>query len=89
MFTLNDIPTQEWSDGELVDLSLERRQEMLDAWNADKARIEEEKAIEYKKKRLAEYPSIGDQLDALFHAGVFPEDMAAKIQAIKEKYPKS
>lgn len=89
MFTLNDIPTQEWSDGELVDLSLERRQEMLNAWNVDKIRIEEEKAIEYKKKRLAEYPSIGDQLDALFHAGVFPEDMAAKIQAIKEKYPKS
>lgn len=89
MFTIDDIPTKEWRDGELVDLSLERREEMLNAWNADKVRIEEEKAIEYKKKRLAEYPSIGDQLDALFHAGVFPEDMAAKIQAIKEKYPKS
>lgn len=43
----------------------------------------------YKEKRLAEYPSIGDQLDALFHAGVFPEAMAAEIQAIKDKYPKS
>lgn len=38
--------------------------------------------------RVKEYPSIGDQLDALFHAGVFPEDMAAQIQAVKDKYPK-
>ena len=43
----------------------------------------------YITKRQAEYPSIGDQLDALFHAGVFPEAMAAEIQAIKDKYPKS
>jgi hypothetical protein len=43
---------------------------------------------EYQRKRVAEYPSIGDQLDALFHAGVFPEDMAEQIQAIKDKYPK-
>ena len=44
---------------------------------------------QYKQQRVAEYPSIGDQLDALFHAGVFPEVMAAQIQAIKDKYPKS
>jgi len=31
---------------------------------------------------------MGDQLDALFHAGLFPADMAAQIQAIKDKYPK-
>ena len=46
-------------------------------------------ANQYKQQRVAEYPSIGDQLDALFHAGVFPEAMAAQIQAIKDKYPKS
>lgn len=38
--------------------------------------------------RVKEYPPIGDQLDALFHAGAFPAEMAAKIQAIKDKYPK-
>jgi len=43
---------------------------------------------QYKFDRESEYPSIGDQLDALFHAGVFPEDMAATIQAVKDKYPK-
>ena len=46
-------------------------------------------ANEYKYKRQPEYPSIGDQLDALFHAGVFPEEMAAQIQAVKDKYPKA
>ena len=42
----------------------------------------------YKQQRVTEYPPIGDQLDALFHAGVFPADMAAAIQAVKDKYPK-
>jgi hypothetical protein len=42
----------------------------------------------YIKLRQKEYPSIGDQLDSLFHAGVFPEEMAAKIQAVKDAYPR-
>ena len=42
----------------------------------------------YQRQRAPEYPSIGDQLDALFHAGVFPPEMAAQIQAVKDKYPK-
>ena len=41
------------------------------------------------EQRASEYPSIGDQLDALFHAGVFPAEMAEQIRAIKNKYPKS
>lgn len=45
-------------------------------------------AKEYQRNRAKEYPPIGDQLDALFHAGVFPTEMASKIQAIKDKYPK-
>lgn len=45
-------------------------------------------ATAYQRQRAAEYPSIGDQLDALFKAGVFPADMAAAIQAVKDKYPK-
>lgn len=45
-------------------------------------------ALSYAEKRRAEYPSLGDQLDALFHAGVFPSEMAARIQAVKDKYPK-
>jgi hypothetical protein len=43
---------------------------------------------QYQRQRAPEYPSITDQLDALFHAGVFPPEMAEQIQAIKDKYPK-
>lgn len=43
---------------------------------------------QYRTDRAAEYPPIGDQLDALFHAGVFPAEMATQIQAVKDKYPK-
>jgi hypothetical protein len=56
---------------------------------AEVARLQAEyDAKAYARSRATEYPTIGDQLDALFHAGVFPEDMAAKIQAVKDKYPK-
>lgn len=41
---------------------------------------------QYQRDRV--YPPIGDQLDALFHAGVFPEEMAAQIQAVKDAHPK-
>ena len=43
---------------------------------------------DYAALRADEYPPIGDQLDALFKAGVFPEDMALLIAEVKEKYPK-
>jgi hypothetical protein len=43
---------------------------------------------EYKRNRAREYPSIQEQLDALYHAGVFPPDMAARIRAVKAKYPR-
>ena len=42
----------------------------------------------YVDQRVLEYPAIGDQLDALYHADAFPADMAAKIKAVKDKYPK-
>lgn len=42
----------------------------------------------WKKARQKSYPSIGDQLDSLYHAGVFPQDMADKIAAVKTANPK-
>ena len=42
----------------------------------------------YQRSRKPEYPAIGDQLDDLFKAGAFSDDMTAKIQAVKDKYPK-
>jgi len=43
---------------------------------------------EYQRNRAREYPSIQEQLDALYHAGVFPAEMAARIRAVKQKYPR-
>jgi len=45
-------------------------------------------AQEYARDRATEYPSIGDQLDDLFHKGAFSTEMAATLQAVKDKYPK-
>ena len=42
----------------------------------------------YQRSRKPEYPDIGDQLDDLFKAGAFSDDMTAKIKAVKDKYPK-
>jgi hypothetical protein len=42
----------------------------------------------YKFARVKEYPSIGDQLDALWKGGNDAAEMLAKVQAVKVKYPK-
>jgi len=41
----------------------------------------------YRSKRRAEYPSIGEQLDKIYHSGI--DAWKADIKAIKDKYPKS
>lgn len=53
------------------------------------AAIVELELEEYKEKRKAEYPDIGDQLDALWKGGNDAEDMKALIDAVKSKYPKA
>jgi len=42
--------------------------------------------LNYKNKRVAEYPSIEDQLDTIYHSGV--AGWKTTIKAIKDKYPK-
>lgn len=42
----------------------------------------------FAEKREGEYPPVGDQLDALYHAGIFPADMESKIKTVKNKHPK-
>ena len=41
---------------------------------------------EYQDKRKAEYPSIINQLDDIYHNGV--DGWKATIKAVKDKYPK-
>ena len=43
---------------------------------------------EYQRNRAREYPTVEEQLDALYHAGVFPPEMAERIRAVKAKYPR-
>ena len=40
----------------------------------------------YKSKRRAEYPSIADQLDQIYHEGI--DAWKATIKITKDKYPK-
>jgi hypothetical protein len=41
---------------------------------------------QYQRDR--QYPSIGDQLDMIFHAGLGGDAFQAAIQAVKDKHPK-
>lgn len=43
---------------------------------------------DYYAKRRAEYPALGDQLDALWKGGEAQANMQALIAAVKAKYPK-
>ncbi len=42
----------------------------------------------YARNRAAEYPSIGDQLDMIYHNGDGGATFQAAIKAVKDKYPK-
>jgi hypothetical protein len=54
----------------------------------EKSEIVKPDIPDYYAKRRAEYPSIGDQLDAFWKGGDAEAEMLAKIQAVKDKYPK-
>jgi hypothetical protein len=56
--------------------------------NAEIIRLQDEyNAKQYQRNRAAEYPSIADQLDKIFHDGI--DEWKETIQAVKDKYPKS
>ena len=56
--------------------------------NIDKSELVRPDVPDYYAKRRAEYPSIGDQLGAQWKGGQEAADMLAKIQSVKDKYPK-
>ena len=61
------------SDVDLEKLRKEQEQARLDA-------------LTYSEKRQAEYPSIADQLDDIYHNGI--DAWKETIKATKDKYPK-
>lgn len=58
---------------------------MQTAFAAERTALE---ATKYQRDRAAEYPPIGDQLDALWKGGDAATVMLAQVQAVKAKYPK-
>tara|TARA_R100001463_G_scaffold60946_1_gene113622 strand:+ start:549 stop:797 length:249 start_codon:yes stop_codon:yes gene_type:complete len=76
-------------NGVVRDMTADEEKELEARLEKDKKdRIAYEK-VKYRDDRKMAYPEIGDQLDALYKAGVFPKEMADQIKAVKEKYPKS
>ena len=72
----------EWHDTEQTEPT---EQEITD----EIARLQAEyDSKEYARDRANEYPSIGDQLDMIFKAGLGGDEFQAAIQEIKDKYPK-
>jgi len=82
-----EAPTHNIVNGEQVDLSAEEIEATLNFWaENERARQLNEEANGYKFKRAAEYPSIPDQLDDIYHNGI--DAWKATIKVTKDKYPK-
>lgn len=82
-----EAPTHSIVNGVQVDLTSEEVEATLDMWaENERARQLDEEANGYKSKRAAEYPSIPDQLDDIYHNGI--DAWKETIKATKDKYPK-
>ena len=44
--------------------------------------------VKYQRDRAEAYPTIGEQLDMIYHAGQGGDAFQAAIKAVKDKYPK-
>ena len=68
------------SDGTKINLEQSKVDEARTAINNELA------ATKYQRDRAAEYPSVVDQLDLIYHSGI--DAWKAKIKETKDKYPK-
>ena len=89
-------PTKEFSfTGDSEDVSSITLSKDGSKLDITQAQVDERKAVlqaEYDAQAYARnrfYPEIGDQLDDLYHAGVFSADMTAKLKKVKDDNPKS
>ena len=83
-------PGAEWTmkDGVLKWLDSKQTEPTESEINAEIARLDTLYTNEkYKRDRSAEYPSIADQLDDIYHNGI--DAWKATIKNTKDKYPKS
>ena len=79
--TINDSTGAFDKDGKSITLE----QSKIDA--ARTAINKELADTKYQRDRAAEYPSVVDQLDLIYHSGI--DAWKAKIKETKDKYPKS
>jgi hypothetical protein len=56
-------------------------------WQQINTEMQKLETLGYQKLRQAEYPSIADQLDTLYHSGL--DAWKAQIKTVKDKYPKA
>tara|TARA_Y100001951_G_scaffold86836_1_gene77464 strand:- start:749 stop:1054 length:306 start_codon:yes stop_codon:yes gene_type:complete len=76
-----DYDTIVWEDGNPTNITQEQIETKLVEL------ITEYDAQDYARKRKAEYPSLVDQLDDIYHNGI--DGWKATIKITKDKYPKS
>ena len=72
-----DFPYDDTNKQTLVQSKIDAARVTLDAEYA---------AVKYQRDRAAEYPTVVDQLDLIYHSGV--DAWKAKIKETKDKYPK-
>ena len=75
----NDINTIEWHNGTTPISKADIEAKMVEV-QADYD------AKQYQRDRAAEYPSMADQLDDIYHNGI--DAWKTTIKTIKDKYPK-
>ena len=76
-------PINKNSNGEVIELSDAEYDAKITALATQK---DYDANQSYKDKRAAEYPSIPDQLDEIYHNGI--DSWKAIIKTTKDKYPK-
>jgi hypothetical protein len=90
--TLLDMYTENGKHGALT----VEKTYMPNEWrvvNGELVPVEQEAVTDYRTERMFAYPSINEQLDALWHAmdqGLLPriEPMYSQVKAVKESIPK-
>lgn len=92
-----DQPTHRSVNGEVVNLSSEEAETILNEWaENERARQLDEDANGYKTNRVNDYPQIAEQLDKLFHdidGGLLGEDaktgsLYLALKEVKDNNPK-
>ena len=80
LYQNEDLSTLVWEDGNPNNITekqiTDKHAELVTAYNNKK----------YQRDRAAEYPSVVDQLDDLYHNGI--DGWKTTIKATKDKYPK-